>query len=122
MNFKTHATLLAAIAVPTMTVGVLAPAAPTFAEAIPQKTDSGYQVVFRLDASAWDDKPTSVAIAGDFNGWNSGADVMLDLNSDNIWELTLPMSPGRYGYKFVVDGDRWLTDPTDDSELRIDDG
>ncbi|MEM1013912.1 MAG: alpha-amylase family glycosyl hydrolase, partial [Planctomycetota bacterium] len=46
----------------------------------------------------------------------------LDLNSDNIWELTLPMSPGRYGYKFVVDGDRWLTDPTDDSELRIDDG
>ncbi|MEM7806639.1 MAG: alpha-amylase family glycosyl hydrolase [Planctomycetota bacterium] len=122
MNFKTHATLLAAIAVPTMTVGVHAPAAPTFAEAIPQKTESGYQVVFRLDASEWDDKPTSVAVAGDFNGWNAGADVMLDLNSDNIWELTLPMSPGRYGYKFVVDGDRWLTDPTDDSELRIDDG
>jgi glycosidase len=119
MNFKTHATLLAAVAA---TVGVLLPAADAPAEAVATKTDTGYQVMFRLDASEWEDKPTSVAVAGDFNGWNAGADVMLDLNSDNIWELAMPMSPGQYGYKFVIDGDRWIADPTDDAELRKGDG
>ncbi len=115
MNFKTHIILAAAVAA---TVGVTLPVVPAFGEATAEKTDNGYQVVFRLDASGWDDKPSSVNVAGDFNGWNSGADAMTDLNSDNIWELTMPMSPGQYGYKFVIDGDRWMTDPTDDAELR----
>ncbi len=115
MNFKTHLALAAAVAA---TVGIAAPVPTAFAEAVAEKTEAGYQVTFRLDASSWDEKPTSVNVAGDFNGWNSGADGMLDLNSDNIWELTMPLSPGRYGYKFVVDGDRWITDPTDDAELR----
>ncbi len=29
---------------------------------------------------------------------------------DGTWEATLPLAPGRYAYKFKVDG-RWTLDP-----------
>jgi 1,4-alpha-glucan branching enzyme len=60
---------------------------------------------------------TSVNLVGDFNGWDATADPMTDENGDGEWTLFYPLTPGRYTYKFVVDGKRWIADPTNpDSE------
>jgi hypothetical protein len=51
----------------------------------------------------------SVAVAGDFNGWNPSRTPLQ--RSGTIWTVTLPLKPGRYQYMFVVDGKQWVTDP-----------
>ncbi|MDH3198695.1 MAG: isoamylase early set domain-containing protein [Candidatus Krumholzibacteria bacterium] len=58
-----------------------------------------------------------VNLVGDFNAWDPTADPMTDENGDGEWTLFYPLAPGRYAYKFVVDGRRWIADPTNpDSE------
>jgi alpha-amylase len=53
---------------------------------------------------------TSVFLAGDFNGWNAKRDAM-KFNADaGRWELLFPLKKGRYQYKFVLNGDKWVTD------------
>ncbi len=56
-------------------------------------------------------KVQRVAIAGDFNGWSPGADPLFDREGTGLWTVVLPLGPGRYEYKYVVDGERWLPDP-----------
>lgn len=63
-------------------------------------------VSFQLHAPA----ATSVAIAGDFNGWDHVADP-LTRDRDGVWRATLRLAPGVVRYKFVVDGTTWLEDP-----------
>ena len=48
-----------------------------------------------------------VAVAGDFNDW---APKYMDRNGTADFQLTLPLEPGRYQYRLVVDG-RWQQDP-----------
>jgi len=52
-----------------------------------------------------------VAVAGDFNGWDTHAVVLRDDDGDGVWTATVPIEPGRYAYQFVVDGERWQADP-----------
>lgn len=54
----------------------------------------------------------SVHLVGDFNDWMPTTDPMADENGDGEWSLFYPLAPGRYAYKFVVDGTRWIPDPT----------
>jgi chromosome partitioning protein len=49
-----------------------------------------------------------VQIAGDFNNWNPERTHMEPIGP--IWRLVLPLPPGRYRYRYVIDG-QWLTDP-----------
>ena len=58
-----------------------------------------------------DDKAHTVAIAGDFNGWNPQANILEDTEGDGIWTGTLKLEPGRYEYMFVLDGEKWFPDP-----------
>ncbi len=51
-----------------------------------------------------------VFVAGDFNGWNQHATQLLDKDGDGTYEVNVDLEPGKYQYKFVVDG-RWLADP-----------
>ena len=38
--------------------------------------------------------------------------VMTDEDGDGIWEIVVPLKPGRYQYKYVIDwGVRWELDP-----------
>jgi 1,4-alpha-glucan branching enzyme len=53
-----------------------------------------------------------VCLVGDFNDWSPETDPMTDENGDGEWTLFYPLSPGRYAYKFVVDGKSWIPDPT----------
>jgi hypothetical protein len=58
-----------------------------------------------------DNKAHTVAIAGDFNGWNPQANLLEDPEGDGIWTGTLKLEPGRYEYMFVLDGEKWFPDP-----------
>lgn len=72
-------------------------------------------VQFRLDAP----EARTVAVSGDFNQWGSDA-VMDDPDGDGIWTLRIPLDPGVHEYMFLVDGERWITDPL--AERTTDDG
>ena len=50
-----------------------------------------------------------VLVCGDFNGWSPKATSMKP-RDDGHWETTVVLAPGRYQYKFLVDGD-WIVDP-----------
>jgi 1,4-alpha-glucan branching enzyme len=51
-----------------------------------------------------------VYICGDFNGWQPASLRMIGKPEAGLWEKRLPLQPGRYEYKFLVDG-RWVHDP-----------
>ena len=46
-----------------------------------------------------------VFLAGDFNYWDTGANPM-KLDEDGSWKVSLILNPGRYEFKFLVDG-KW---------------
>jgi chromosome partitioning protein len=49
-----------------------------------------------------------VQLVGDFNGWAlDGSDMTL---TGAIWNITLKLPPGRYRYRYVIDG-TWRSDP-----------
>jgi len=58
----------------------------------------------------------NVAVVGDFNGWE--ATPLSDDNHDGIWTATIPLSPGRYEYAFIIDGRWWGQDPLADEYVR----
>jgi hypothetical protein len=61
----------------------------------------------------------SVAVAGDFSDWEP-VFGLADPDGDGVWSGRFPVRPGVYGYMFVVDESRWLTDPN--AERYQDDG
>jgi hypothetical protein len=64
-------------------------------------------VVFTLRASV---QAETVALAGEFNGWSRTA-TLLEHGDDGTWRAVLRLAPGRYQYKYVLDGSRWENDP-----------
>ena len=52
----------------------------------------------------------SVALAGDFNDWDS-ARMLMRREASGLWTVDVPLTPGRYRYVFVVDGRRFVADP-----------
>jgi 1,4-alpha-glucan branching enzyme len=52
----------------------------------------------------------AVFVAGSFNAWNPTA-TPLKANGSGKWEAILKLSPGKYQYRFVVDG-KWIADPS----------
>jgi hypothetical protein len=58
-----------------------------------------------------------VALAGSFNNWNQSQ--TLCAKERDRWLCRMKLEPGKYLYKFIVDGD-WITDP--DNPNTEDDG
>lgn len=52
----------------------------------------------------------AVHLAGDFNNWSADATPMVSEKRDATFQALLPLAPGRYRYRYVVDG-QWLNDP-----------
>ena len=50
-----------------------------------------------------------VILAGSFNGWEKGA-TTLKRDAKGIWKTQVSLEPGRYEYRFRVDG-HWRDDP-----------
>jgi 1,4-alpha-glucan branching enzyme len=88
----------------------------------PSPTANG--MTFRYKAPA----ARQVNLAGEFNNWlgtvggrlDPNIDPLRDLDGDGIWEITLPLPPGRYQYKYVIDQVDWQEDPANPE--MIDDG
>jgi chromosome partitioning protein len=73
--------------------------APSLAPAV---TSAG--VMFTIEAPGAE----RVQLAGDFNGWDlQGSDMS---PAGQIWKTVVPLEPGRYRYRYVVDG-QWQSDP-----------
>jgi len=51
----------------------------------------------------------SVSVAGSFNDWDIKRTPMR--KEGQSWKATVWLPPGRYEYRFVVDG-QWLSDPS----------
>ena len=65
-----------------------------------------------------DDTAANVGVAGDFNGWKAAS---LEKDSSGLWLGELVTPPvGRYEYKFIVDGQRWIEDPS--NGMKVADG
>jgi len=75
--------------------GVSLPSAP-----IPTKNG----VLFTLNAP----EASHVQLAGDFNAWIPDSNAMQF--SNGVWQTMLALAPGRYRYRYIVDG-RWQSDP-----------
>ena len=68
----------------------------------PQRVGEG--VLFTIEAPG----ARCVQLAADFNGWVANGNEMQ--SSGSIWRKVVPLPPGRYHYRYVVDGG-WQTDP-----------
>jgi 1,4-alpha-glucan branching enzyme len=69
------------------------------------------KVTFQLQAP----EARKVLIAGDFNDWSAEGSA-LKKTKDNVWRKEVNLKPGRYEYKFVVDGD-WMVDPSNSNRV-----
>ncbi|MFQ3677562.1 MAG: hypothetical protein SNJ74_06450, partial [Fimbriimonadaceae bacterium] len=67
-----------------------------------------HEFVFRANGPA-----NRVNLAGTFNGWNRDATPMVaDPGTDNrVWRIRVRLQPGKHLYKFVINGETWVTDP-----------
>jgi 1,4-alpha-glucan branching enzyme len=93
----------------------VAPAAAPAAPAAGAATAAGANaVVFRFSGAGG-----TVAVAGEFNTWNTTADPMKK-QADGTWLLEKKLADGRYAYKFVIDGTNWKEDPG--AKESVDDG
>jgi hypothetical protein len=82
------------------------PTAPTLAQASPAPVEEArVRLVLPLEGAR------TVAVAGDFNDWRTDDVFLEDPEGDGVFVGTLRLPPGSYAYMFVVDGERWVTDP-----------
>ena len=51
-----------------------------------------------------------VYLCGDFNEWSPGGLPMIRHGEGHCWEKRLVLGPGRYEYKFIVNG-VWIHNP-----------
>jgi 1,4-alpha-glucan branching enzyme len=49
--------------------------------------------------------------AGDFNNWDPDALTKQQVNGQNVWTGFFSMPRGEHKYMFVVNGEKWVTDP-----------
>jgi 1,4-alpha-glucan branching enzyme len=55
----------------------------------------------------------SVILMGDFNQWDAAVHPMKK-DTDGVWRKAVMVYPGRYEYKFLVDGN-WQLDPRNEN-------
>ena len=67
-----------------------------------------YEVHFRYRPTG---EAHEVFLAGSFNDWKPTAHKLDGPNGEGFYSTMLERAPGRYEYKFVVDGKRWRADP-----------
>jgi hypothetical protein len=88
--------LAAGLAAVTLVPGPSAPAAASGATAV------------RFSISA--EVASRVSVVGDFNDWNP-AGTPLRRVAGGQWSVTVPLTPGRYRFSFLLDGETWIPDP-----------
>ncbi len=69
--------------------------------------DPGNRVTIRYQAPR---EVSKVALVGNFNNWDKEVDIMQP-QDDGVFQTTLPLAPGTYHYKFVLNDLEWIVDP-----------
>jgi hypothetical protein len=99
---------VAALAAAATLVILLAPARqPRGPATVAQAPESVY-VKFVLYAPG----AHEVSVAGTFNAWDTHATPLAHAGAPGVWAATLSLPAGQHLYAFVVDGRRWVADPT----------
>ena len=68
-------------------------------------------VLFQSFGNRGDARPVRISIVGDFNDWDPAATPLQRVDGHGWW-VVVNLRPGRYRYSFVVDGTRWIADPS----------
>ncbi|MFL5528627.1 MAG: isoamylase early set domain-containing protein [Gemmatimonadaceae bacterium] len=58
-----------------------------------------------------DSNARSVELVGDFNEWARGSTELKQSGAPGVWAVSVPLSPGRHEYAFIINGSRWVADP-----------
>jgi hypothetical protein len=58
-----------------------------------------------------DPSATRVELVGDFNEWAKGTTQLSHSGAPGVWTVSVPLSPGRHEYAFIINGSRWVADP-----------
>jgi hypothetical protein len=66
------------------------------------------------------DTADSVAVAGDFSDWDPIPLSPHTVNGETVWTGLVPVPRGEHEYQFVINGERWVTDPL--APVQQDDG
>jgi 1,4-alpha-glucan branching enzyme len=77
--------------------------APKKTTAAKKPAASGKTHTFSLHAA----HARSVEVVGDFNKWEIGKHPMKK-DAKGLWKKAVVVKPGRYQYKYLVDGEWWL--------------
>jgi hypothetical protein len=63
----------------------------------------------------------SVMVAGDWNNWDSESQRLAKTGRGDEWSIELELESGKeYRYQFVIDGERWINDPS--ARMQVEDG
>lgn len=73
-------------------------------------------------STAWfvyrDAAASSVSVAGDFNSWKAGSDMMEKVSGTDLFYMRREFEfNARLDYKFVVSGSRWILDPLNPDQV-----
>lgn len=81
-------------------------ARPSLPNDRPPERPAGKRVEFRvnLPGAKW------AVVAGTFNNWDLSR-TPLTKDPQGGWRTTVVLPPGRYEYRFVIDGAQWFSDP-----------
>ncbi len=55
---------------------------------------------------------SDVSLVGSFNDWNPQSTPLRRTVTGGAWMVEVPLAPGRHQYAFIVDGERWMPDPS----------
>jgi hypothetical protein len=95
--------------------GLLLGVTPVIWRTLPVRTPATQHlarpVVTLVRFSLYAPEAERVSLAGDFNGWRTDEIFLSDASGLGHFSVGLPLKPGPYAYMFVVDGERWVTDP-----------
>lgn len=67
----------------------------------------------------WYGDARKVTVAGSFNDWSADAMTMAQVRP-GVWAVDLSVPRGTHEYAFVVDGERWIPDPS--APVHVEDG
>jgi 1,4-alpha-glucan branching enzyme len=74
-------------------------------------SDEPIRIELKCDAP----RAEKVYVAGDFNDWRAG-ELRLWRDKAGPWKIALFLAPGRYEYRFIVDGE-WQDDPSSSARV-----
>ena len=77
----------------------------------PKSPNSTRRVEFTLESPS----AGSVKLAGDFTEWDKAPLEMLH-SGKGVWTTVVPLLPGVYSYRFIVDG-QWCDDPHSNQQI-----